>query len=134
MNLEKRKELAAKVLGVGKNKVYFDSAHLSEIKEAITKQDIRDLFAEGIIAIKENKGIKKKVKRTTRRGPGSIHMTVFDRKLEYMMLVRKLRKYIKELRKQGKITREKYYDLRKKIRARAFKNKAHIKDYIGGKI
>ena len=132
MNLEKRKELAAKVLGVGKNKVYFNPEHLSEIKEAITKQDIRDMLAEGIIAVKETRGRRKKERRKTRRGPGSIHMTVFDRKTEYMILVRKLRRHVSELRKQGKLTKERYLELRKKIKARAFKNKAHLKDHIGG--
>jgi len=133
MNLEKRRELASRVLGVGKNKVYFNPEHLNEIKEAITKQDIRDLFAEGIIGIKESRGKMKKEKRKTRRGPGSIKKTVFNRKAEYIILVRKFRNYINELRKQGKLTKEKYIELRKKIKARAFKNKAHLRDYIGGK-
>ena len=43
MNLAKRKELAAKVLGVGKNRVVFDKDSLAEIKEAITRMDIIDL-------------------------------------------------------------------------------------------
>ena len=79
-NLESRKKMAAKVLRVGKNRVYFDEAHISEIKEAITKQDIRDLFNQGIIGIKEIKGRKSKERRTTRRGPGKIKMRVYERK------------------------------------------------------
>ena len=135
MNLESRKQLASKVLRVGKNKVLFNPEHLEEIKEAITKQDIRDLFAEGIISVRETRGRRKIVRRTTRRGPGSIKLVVRDRKGDYMIMVRKLRRYINELRKQNKIDRVRYYELRKKIKARIFKNKAHLKDYIaGGKI
>ena len=43
MNLTKKKELAAKVLKVGKNRIIFVEEHLSEIKEAITRFDIADL-------------------------------------------------------------------------------------------
>jgi large subunit ribosomal protein L19e len=133
-NLENKKKLASKVFGVGKNKIYFDQAHIAEIKEAITKQDMRDLFAEGIIAIKSPRGRMSKPKRTTRRGPGKIKMTINIKKRGYIIMTRKLRRYISELRKQGKLNLEKYGSLRKKIRARTFKNKAHIRDYIGGKV
>ena len=45
MNLEKKKALAAKILHVGKERIVFNSERLAEIKESITRQDIRDLFA-----------------------------------------------------------------------------------------
>jgi len=134
MNLNKRKELASKVLGVGKNKIWFNPSNLEEIKEAITKQDIRDLYESGAIRVKENKGRRANEPRTTRRGPGKIKMTVRDEKGDYMILTRKFRRYINELRKQKKITQEKYMEIRKKIKSKEFKNKAHLKDHIGGKI
>ncbi len=133
-NLDKRKTLACKVLGVGRQRVIFDTARLEEIKEAITKQDIRDLYEAGAIRIREIIGMRIKKKRTTRRGPGKIKMIVYDRKREYVILTRKFRKYISELKKQGKIDQEKYMELRKMIKARAFKDKAHLKDHIEGKI
>ena len=40
MNLGKKKQLAARTLGVGKSRVHFVNENLNEIKEAITKQDI----------------------------------------------------------------------------------------------
>ncbi len=129
--LRKRKVLAAKALGVGKNKIVFDSSKLAEIKEAITKQDIRDLYAEGIIMIKEARGRKKKEKRNTRRGPGKIKMKVRDRKGEYVIITRKLRGYLKELKIQNKVDSEKFKEIRKKIRARVFKNKAHLREHLG---
>ena len=72
MNLEKKKMLAARTLGVGKARIIFNVARINEIKEAITKQDIRDLAADKAILIREIKGTKKKVKRKTRRRAGSI--------------------------------------------------------------
>jgi large subunit ribosomal protein L19e len=132
MNLRKKKELAAKVFGVGKRKIWFDSSRLSEIKEAITKQDIKDLNASGAILIKQDKGRRKVVKRKTKKGPGKIKMTIQHRKQEYVKLTRKLRNYLKELRKQGKIKNEDFWDLRKKIKMRNFKSKAHLKEIISG--
>ena len=132
MNLESRKLLAAKTFGVGKRKVLFDSLRLEEIKEAITRQDIRDLHESGAIMIKDNLGRKTKPPRTTRRGPGKRKMMPFDRKERYMTLTRKFRRYIQELRIQNKISEEQYWDLRKKIKASMFKDKAHLKGYIGG--
>ncbi|MEK6885630.1 MAG: 50S ribosomal protein L19e [Nanoarchaeota archaeon] len=133
INLTQRKALAAKVLGCGKNKVRFDVAHLAEIKEAITKQDIRDMYAEGIISIAPNGGRMTKEKRRTRRGPGSIKCTIKDGKTEYCILVRKLRRHVKEIRKQGKMNHERHQELRRKIKAGDFKSKAHLKSYMEGK-
>ena len=129
-NLNKRKVLASKVLGVGKQRIIFDNTRLEEIKEAITKQDIRDLYAAGAIRIREIIGMQVKKKRTNRRGPGKIKMRVHDRKREYVILTRKFRRYILELKKQGKVDAEKYLTLRKMIKARAFKDKAHLKNHI----
>ena len=55
MNLAKKKSLAARVFGVGKSRVVFAKSRLNEIKEAITKQDIRDLKKDGAITILEIK-------------------------------------------------------------------------------
>ena len=130
MNLTKRKMLASKVLGVGKNKIIFDSSKLAEIKEAITKQDIRDMYADGTIRIRDFRGMRKVIKRTTRRGSGKIHMKIKPGKRQYIIMVRKLRGYINELRKQKKITEERYWELRTMIKARNFKNKAHLKEFM----
>ena len=133
MNLTIKKELASKVLKVGKNRIHFNSENLAEIKEAITKQDIRDLYEAGIITIKEITGRKKIVRRKTRRGPGKIKKTVNKRKQVYVKITRKLRNYIKELKKLGRITNEDYKTLRKKIRMRAFRSKAHLREQLEGK-
>ena len=71
MNLSKKKALAARTLDVGKGRILFNMQGLDEIKEAITKQDIRDLHKEGIISIKEIKGRKTLVRRKTRKRMGS---------------------------------------------------------------
>ena len=128
--LDKRKALASKVLGIGKNKIRFDSNNLASIKEAITKQDIRDLYKEGFITIKVTIGRRRKIKRKTRIGPGKIRVKVKTRKRDYVRITRKLRNYLRELRNQGKINSEVYWQLRKKIKSRYFKSKAYLKEYL----
>ena len=131
-NLNKRKALASRVLGVGKNKIIFDIRRLEEIKEAITKQDIRDLFAEGIIRIASARGRQTKEKRKTNRKAGKIKRKLKLRKVKYVILTRKLRRHIKDLKKAKKINQEIYADLRKKIRSKNFKDLSHLKEHTGG--
>lgn len=130
MNLSKKKKLAAKTLKIGKDRVVFLKSRLDEIKEVITKQDIRDLYKEGAIIIKEKKG-KRKIKKKKRKiGPGKIRRKPDIRKQDYVIIVRKLRNYASEMKRQGKITKEGLKGIRKKIRNREFRNKANLKEYI----
>jgi len=133
MNLEKKKNLAARTLGVGKKRIVFLKPRLAEIKEIITKQDVRDLKSEGAIAIKEVKGRKKRQSgKSKNRGPGKIKKNVNKRKRDYVIMTRKLRSHVKILRDSGEITKENFYDLRKKIRNKAFRSKAHLKEILKG--
>ena len=70
MNLRNKKELAKRTFNIGKDRIVFLKSRLEEIKEALTKQDIRDLRQDGAILIKDIKGRKKVKKRKTRKGPG----------------------------------------------------------------
>ena len=130
MNLRNKKELAKKALGVGKHRIVFSFEGLNEIKEAITKEDIKSLHEEGIITIKPIKGRKTIVRRSTRRGPGKIKQPINKRKQDYVKITRKLRAYVKELRNKAQIDRATYKDIRKKIKMRTFKSKAYLKDYV----
>jgi large subunit ribosomal protein L19e len=49
MKLDNQKTISAKMLGVGKSKVWFNNDRLDEIKEAITKRDIKSLIKKRII-------------------------------------------------------------------------------------
>ena len=130
MNLAKKKQLAAKVLKVGKNRIVFMKKHLPEIKEAITRMDILDLHKSGAIRVKEVAGRKKIVRRRHRRRKGKVKKNIRNRKKEYVIITRKLRKFVKGAVRAGKIDRERSRDLRKKIRARKFKTKRHLKESL----
>ena len=133
MNLRNKKVLASKVLNVGIGRITFVSSRLKEIQEAITRQDIKELFSDGAIKIKEVKGRKTKKKRKTRRRQGKIKMSVKKRKQNYVKLTRKLRRYIKELDKQERLEKGEYKELRKKIKTRTFRSKSHLKEIREGK-
>ena len=132
MNLSKKKILAAKTLKVGKDRIAFPKSRLEEIKEAITNQDMRNLFSEGAIFIKEIKGQKTNKKKIKSRSPGNIRKKVNVRKRTYVLATRKLRKYAKIKKNLGEISREDEIEIRKKIRNRIFKSKAHLREYMEG--
>ena len=130
MNLNKKKELAERTLGVGKNRIAFVKSRLDEIKEAITKADIKQLKEEGAIIIKEIKGRKKIVKKKRKRGAGKIRKKVNKRKQEYVKITKRLRVYIKMLKEKKKLSREDFIEIRKKIRNRKFLSLKSLKEYI----
>ena len=123
--------LAAKALDVGVNRVIFNSARLNEISEAITRQDIIDLHRDGAIMIREKSGRLKVVRRTRRRKDGNIRNKSKNRKAKYVIMTRKLRRYLTELMKQERVNKEKYYEARIKIRSKSFKDKKQFKEYLG---
>jgi len=131
MNLSKKKKLAKRTFGVGENRIVFVESRINDIKEAITKQDMRDLRQDKAIIIKEKKG-RKKVIRKRRRSIGNIRKKINTRKKDYVVLTRKLRKYVLEMKNQGKISKEEFDDIRKKIRNKIFRSKSHLKEYIEG--
>lgn len=130
MKLGKKKELAARTLGVGKERIIFNSERLSEIKEAITKQDIKDLVSSGAIYIREKKGRKAVQKRKSRRRAGSIRKKVSNKKRNYIIITRKLREYLSNQREKGNISDDEYYKFRKEIRMRSFRSLSHMKERI----
>ncbi len=133
MNLRAKKQLAANTLGVGKERILFVNERIEEIKEALTKEDIRQLKEDGAIIVKEIKGRKKVIKKKKKRGPGNIRKNVNRRKKDYVIMTRKLRKIVADRKRKGELVENEVKDLRKKIRNKMFRSEAHLKRYIGGK-
>jgi len=59
MKLKLQKRIAAEVLNCSEQRVQFDVDRLDEIKEAITKADIRGLIIKKAITAKKVKGISR---------------------------------------------------------------------------
>ena len=130
MQLNKKKELAARTLNVGVNRIVFNKERLNEIKDAITKQDIRDLISEKAIVIKEIRGKKKNIRKNRRRRAGSVKKKVKNKKREYVVLTRKLRALLFKLKKKGIFILDEYRQLRKEVRMKKFRNEADLKERI----
>jgi len=131
MDLSKKKKLAKRTLNVGEDRIIFLGSRLEEIKDAITKQDIRDLLKSGAIVIKERKG-RKKVQRKRSRSTGNIRRKAKKKKREYIILTRKLRRWLKSQVSKEKLIKEHLTDIRKKIRNKEFRSKVHLKEYLEG--
>lgn len=125
-----QRRLASEVLGVGKNKVWFDSSRLKDIADALTKADMEELIKDGAIKARQSEEKKGKVKKR-KRGSGSIRKKTNRRKQDYIRKIRKLRAYIKHLRNKGAVTKAEFYELRKMAKAGQFRNKRHLKEYLG---
>ena len=130
MKLETKKQLAARSLNIGKSRIVFNQERLSEIKEAITKQDIKDLLQDKAITIKEPSGSLTKKKRKTRRRAGSIKKKVNTRKQDYVKLTRKLRAHLRGLKRQKLISQEQFLATRKQIKAKQFRSLSSLKESI----
>ena len=130
MQLLKKKKLAAKVLKVGKDRIIFVEGNLTEIKEAITRADITNLYNSGAIIIREVKGRRKIIRKRHRRRTGKIKNKRNNKKKEYVIITKKLRKFAKHLLKTGSINKDKYKNIRKMIKSKGFKSKRHLKEIL----
>ena len=55
VNLKAKKRLASRVIGVGVHRIKFDSDHLDDVADAITRENIRSLITANTIKIKSFK-------------------------------------------------------------------------------
>ncbi|RME55502.1 50S ribosomal protein L19e [Candidatus Woesearchaeota archaeon] len=144
MKLTSQRRIAAQLLKVGENKVWFDPDRLDEIKEAITKADIRSLISNLAIQAKPDKGISgyrsKKIKvqksKGRRKGKGSKKGTKkarLPKKDAWMAKVRSQRKFIKELKAKNLIKVNTYRNLYSKIKGGFFRSRKHIKMFLSEK-
>jgi large subunit ribosomal protein L19e len=116
-NLRSQKRLAASVFGVGKRKIYLDPAHLGEIANANSRQNIRRLKKDGYIIVKpevvhsrartrEHAAAKAKGRHTgegKRKGTAEARMPT---KVLWMRRQRVLRRLLRKYREAGKINRQ----------------------------
>jgi len=141
--LTSQKRIAAGILKIGLDRVWFDPARLSDIKEAITKQDLRALIRDGGIKAQPVKATskfwvrKRKVQKRKgrRKGEGSRKgkkTARLNQKKVWINKIRLQRDFLKELRNKDKITRAVYKELYLKSKGGFFRSKRHIKLYLGG--
>lgn len=141
MKLTVQKRLAAALFKCSPSRVWFDEDRLSDIKEAITKRDIKGLVNEGAIRIKPtnstSRGRARKIKaqksKGLQRGDGSRKSgpkARVTKKKSWMGKIRIQRVFLKELRDKKIVPTRTYQDLYLKSKGGFFRSKRHIKIYI----
>ncbi len=140
-NLENKKRLAADVQKCSPKRVVFKEDRLNDIKEAITKSDIRALIADGAITERQKKGVSRAraKKRDTQRSKGrqkgsgnrkGKQTARSPRKENWMRKIRTQREFLKELKTKNMLSKETFKNLYRKSKGGFFRNKRHIKTYI----
>jgi len=136
-NLRSKKRMAMQVLGVGKNRVWLDPERLQDIKEAVTKQDIEALIKEKIIKKKPIVGNKKRAhgkrlerkRKGRRRGVGNRRKRIIHRKTDYILRIRKMRKYLKRIKTL--VSKEEYAQLKKLVNGGEIREIKELKNRVG---
>jgi len=143
-----QKRLAADIANVGINNVKLPEENLDEIKDALTRSDIKKLIADGKIIIEKKRGISNsrvKLRRKNRRikGEGRRQGSKNGKKgarvqprSEWINRIRKIRQYIKWLRDSGTIDERTYRLYYKKAKGGTFKSLGDVRNSLkqSGKI
>ncbi|MBI4143411.1 50S ribosomal protein L19e [Candidatus Woesearchaeota archaeon] len=138
LNVQRR--LAASILKCGENRVRFDPGRLEDIKESITKSDIRVLINNGTITkrrvlntsrfwarkTKEQKSLGKKKGPGSRKGKKTARL---EPKRRWINNIRLQRDSIKLLRNKNVISTAAYHELYAKSKGGFFRSLKHLKMY-----
>ncbi|MFB6266031.1 MAG: 50S ribosomal protein L19e [Halodesulfurarchaeum sp.] len=140
-DLSAQRRLAADVLDVGENRVWFDPGAQGEIAEAITREDIRELVQNGTIQAEEPRGNsrgrarERDAKRAYghRKGPGTRKGTAGarkDAKEDYTDRIRAQRRTLRELREAGTLSPDQYRTLYSMASGGEFDSVRRLRAYI----
>ncbi|MFW6003672.1 MAG: 50S ribosomal protein L19e [Halanaeroarchaeum sp.] len=140
-DLSAQKRLAADVLDVGENRVWFDPESQGEILEAITREDIRELVQQGVIQAEDARGNSRGRARERdekrayghRKGPGTRKGKAGARqnaKTAYAGRVRAQRRTLRELREDGTLSPSQYRELYNKVNGGEFDSVRRLETYI----
>ena len=137
VNLKAKKRLVARVTGVGVHRVKFDSDHLDDVADAITRENIRSLITANTIKIKSIVGTSKgrahtkksqKNKRGIKQGSKQGRKGARVGKKEvYVTKVRSLRRLLKIAKDRKDLTNPEFWTLYKKVGGNTVRNKAHLR-------
>ncbi|MBW2999538.1 50S ribosomal protein L19e [Candidatus Woesearchaeota archaeon] len=141
MKLVVQKRLAAEIMKCSQKRVWFDEEKLADIKEAITRADLKSLVNSGLIMEKPPKSISKvrtrarKLQKAKGRQKGAGRRkgkktARLPKKTAWKNKIRVQRELLKSLRDKGNITSQVYQTLYSKSKGGFFRSKRHIKIFI----
>ena len=140
-NLGSQRRLAAKILKVGRNRIWIDPERIEDVESAITREEIKTLIHEKIIASLPQKGvsrgraktIREKKRKGRRKGPGSRCGSGFSkisRKEVWMTKIRSLRKKLRELKTSRVIAETTYTKMYRMAGSGRFESVADLERYL----
>lgn len=140
VNLKAKKRLVSRITGAGVHRVKFDSDHLDDIADAITRDNIRSLITAKTIKIKSIVGTSRgraQTKRTQKKKRGATQGSKkgrkgarTKRKDSHMIKVRALRYRLKIAKDRKEITNPEFWELYKMIGGNTIRNSAHLRSLI----
>jgi len=141
MKLAVQKRISASVLKCSIKRVKLNPDRLKDVKEAITKTDIRSLVSQGVIKSIQKKGVSRvRAKKThiqktkgRQRGKGKRKGTAKARtpkKRDWMNKIRLQRRFLKELKEKNLITIKVNRMLYLKATGGFFRSRKHLKNYL----
>ncbi len=141
MSLKNQRRIAASLLKCSLHRVRFDPERLEEVKEGITKADIRGLIKDGAITERSEQGVsrgrsrqlRQKRRRGQGRGSGSRKGTRSAReskKRQWINHIRSQRRLISKLREQKSIDDSTFRHIYRRAKGGFFRNVRHIMLYL----
>ena len=140
VNLKTKRRLVARILGVGANRIKFDSEHLDDVADAITRDNIRSLLTANIIEVRPIKGTSKgrahhkksqRRKRGTKQGSKKgAKGTRIGKKQVYVRKIKALRHRLKVSKGRKEITNQDYWKLYRQVGGNQVRNVAHLRTLI----
>ena len=140
VNLRAKKRLVSRVTGVGTGRIRFDSGHLDDIADAITRENVRSLITANTVRVLPARGTshgradakraQKRKRGTTaglKRGRKGARM---GKKENHVARVRSLRRLIKIAKDRKEITNVEFWRLYARISGNLVRNKAHLRALI----
>jgi len=133
-----QKRIAASIMKCGVNRVWFDPERISDIENAISREDLRGLITDGAIKAHQKKGVSRGRARIRtaqkayghRKGPGRRKGAKGARtpsKQTWIQKIRAIRKVLVTLRDEGTIDRHLYRVMYRKAAGGQFRSVAHMK-------
>lgn len=138
VNIRKKRELVARILGVGVNRVRFEPDKLEDVADSITRDNIKALVKSGAIWTVRPKGTsrgraeeKRSVWKVHGKGPGSKKgrkTARVGKKEVYVERVRSMRYHLKVMKERKDITNDVYWQLYKKVNGGQIRSLAHLRE------
>jgi large subunit ribosomal protein L19e len=140
-NLTNQRRLAAQILKIGQNRVWIDPARVDDVEGAITREEVKKLIHEKIIASLPQQGISRgrakivqaKKRKGRRKGAGSRTGSGFakiPRKEVWMIKIRSLRRALRELKANRVIAETTYSKMYRMAGSGRFASIAEMERYL----